>query len=155
MYSKEESKKLVKEFWLLFDVYTQFFSKQKHKPIHWMLYKTGVKGLELKFETDNHVIGVWLEINHKSEDRRFELYVELDKYKNIINRNFQNSLLWYEEYTTLEGKTVSRIGKELKGIHFYDKEYWAGIFKFMAENMFQLQTNLNEILPLLKEMNMV
>ena len=116
-----------------------------------MLYKTGVKGLELKFETDNQLVGVWLEINHKNEDRRFELYVELDRYKNIINRNFQNSLLWVEEYTTLEGKTVCRIGKELKGIHFYNKEDWTEVFKFMAENMYRLQTNLNEILPLLKE----
>ena len=151
MYSKEESKKLTKEFWLLFDVYTQFFAKQKRTQVRWLLYKTGIKGLELKFETANQVIGVWLEINHKSEERRFELFVDLDTYRNIINREFSDELTWFEECVTVEGKKVSRIGIELKGVQFFNKDHWPGIFKFMAENMFRLQTNLNEILPLLKK----
>jgi hypothetical protein len=40
---------------------------------------------------------------------------------------------------------------EMQQIKYYDKNNWVKIFEFMAEDMFVLQSNLKEILPVLKE----
>jgi len=49
MYSKEEARILKQEFWEGFNRYTKFYSKKVGSPISWMLYKTEIKGIELKF----------------------------------------------------------------------------------------------------------
>lgn len=151
MYSKDENRKLRKDFWTAFSDYTIFYSNKIGKPIQWLFYKTGVKGVELKFDLDNKVVQVVLEVNSKGDDRRFNIYVEIDKYKNIINEGFDNKLLWKEDYKLPEGKLVSRIYTELHGLNFHNKDKWPEIFKFMAENMHRLQTNFMDMQPFLME----
>jgi len=151
MYSKDENRKLRKEFWSAFSEYTKFYSMKIGEPIQWVFYRTGVKGVELKFDLENKVVRVILEVNVKNIDKRFDIYVELDKYKSIINSDFNDKLLWFEDYQLPEDKFVSRIFVELYGLNFHNRDKWPEIFLFMAENMFKLQTNFMDIQPLLKE----
>ena len=151
MYSKEENRSLRKEFWTAFSDYTKFYSNKVGEPIQWIFYRTAIKGVELKFDLENKVVRVILEINSKSDDKRFDIYVEIDKYKNIINEGFDSSLLWNEDYKLAEGKIVSRIYIELYGLNFHNRDKWPEIFRFMAENMHMLQTNFMDIQPMLKE----
>lgn len=151
MYSKEESKILRQKFWTAFDNYTHLFSRKKGFPVKWMLYKTGIKGMELKFDLSTKSIEVALELNHKNEERQFDMLVMLDNYKNIINEGFINqSLIWDDKYKLETGKTVTRIYCIKEGVKFHNQDHWPAIFKFMANQMWQLQTNLNEVLPILK-----
>lgn len=151
MYSKEEARLLRKEFWESFAKYTNFYSKKVGEPVQWMLYKTEIKGLELKFELERKCIRVLLELNLKNENKRFDMYVELDKYKNVINDGFQDALIWEEEYFLEENKKVSRVYAELKGETFHNRDKWPLIFNFMASNMYQLQTNFILIHDIFKE----
>lgn len=151
MYSKDEVRSLRKEFWSAFSDYTKFYSIRIGEPIQWLFYKTGVKGIELKFDLENKIVRVVLEVNGKSDERRFDIFVELDKYKNIIDDGFENKLLWKENYGLPESKTVSRIYTELHGLNFHNRDKWPDIFKFMAENMHLLQTNFLDIQPMFKE----
>ncbi len=151
MFSKEEARVLRQEFWIKFSDYTNFFSLKKGVPVKWMLYKTGIKGLELKFDINKKDIKVILEINCKNSDRRFDIFVELDNYKKILEYGFAENLIWEEDYNINGHKAVSRIYVEMQDVKYYNKNNWVMIFEFMAENMFTLQSNLEEILPVLKE----
>ncbi|MCK9209087.1 MAG: DUF4268 domain-containing protein [Salinivirgaceae bacterium] len=151
MYSKEEARFLHHGFWESFHNYTAFYSRKVGGPIHWMLYKTGIKGLELKFNVDTKQVSVILEVNPRNEEKRFDYFVELDKYRNIINQGFGQSLVWEEQVKLADGKTVTRIYKSLQGCNYHNQDHWNMIFHFMATNMYQLQNNLSDILPVLKE----
>lgn len=151
MYSKEEAQQLRKEFWASFSNYTKFYSRKMGEPIRWVLYKTGIKGLELKFDIENKVVRVALEINNKSEDRLFDIYVELDKYKSILESSFNGELIWTDSFKLPEGKIVSRIYTELEGINYHNPDNWPQLFRFMAENMHLLQSNFLDIHPILIE----
>ncbi|MGE4289349.1 MAG: DUF4268 domain-containing protein [Salinivirgaceae bacterium] len=151
MYSKEENRLLRQEFWTTFDKYTQFFGKKTGAPIKWMLYKTGIKGLELKFELEPNHITVCIELNHKNEDRRFAMFVFLDTYRNIINQGFAPSPIWNDDLLTDTNKTVAQVYVEKTGLNFHNRDHWPAIYEFMASNMLRLQTNLQDILPLLQE----
>lgn len=151
MYSKEEARKLKQEFWEGFDRYTKFYSRKTGNPISWILYKTEIKGIELKFDIEKKTIKVLIEVNHKNENERFERYLELNKYKNIIEEGIVEEIHWIDDFTKPEGVQVSQICIEKAGLNFHNKDHWRDIFKFMAENMYQLQTNFEDIQPLLKE----
>lgn len=151
MFSKGEERKLKHEFWEGFDRYTRFFSKKVNEPIKWMLYKTGIKGLEFKFCTEKKLIQVMLEVNHRNENRRFDIYVELHKYKNILEVGIEGGLIWIDDLQVGERKIVSRLFVETNEYNFNRREDWPEIYKFMAINMYQLQSNFQDIQDILKE----
>jgi len=150
MFSKEEAKQLRKEFWESFSNYTKFYSRKVGEPLKWMLYKTGIKGLELKFDLEDKLVRVVLELNSRSEDRRFDMFVELDAYKKIIENGFNEELIWADEFILPEGKVVSRVYIELEEIKYHNRDNWPELFKFMAKNMYQLQLNFLDIEPIFK-----
>lgn len=151
MYSKEEAKQLKQDFWEGFDRYTKYYSKQVGEPIKWMLYKTGIKGLELKFHIEKKMFQVMIEVNHKSEDKRFDIYVELNKYKNILESSFKTEVFWVDEYEVDERKTVSRIFVEKDGYNFNRTDDWPEIYKFLASNMYTFQSNFEDVHDILKD----
>ena len=81
MYSKDEAKQLMTDFWNGFANYTLCQSARLQQPVEWMLYKTGIKGLELKFDLDCKWIRSVIEVNARSESRRQAIYDELLKAK--------------------------------------------------------------------------
>jgi hypothetical protein len=151
MYNKAELKELVTCFWEEFAKYTAYYSHKKGRPIEWMLYKTGIKGLELKFDIDPKFVKCIIESNARNEDRRLDIFIELTKYKPIIEEGFKSGLIWDDDCMLKTGKPVMRIYCELTGLNFHNRDNWPGIFNFMAGSMFRLQTNFQEILPVLEE----
>lgn len=151
MYSKDEARQLRKDFWIAFSNYTKYYGTKVGEPIEWMLYKTGIKGLELKFEIEKKHVGVMIEVNAINENRRFDMYVLLDKYRSIIDNDFSENLEWIEQYPLDEKKSVSRVFIELHGVKYHNQDNWPVIFKFMAENMYQLQSNFVDIQDILKD----
>ncbi len=151
MYSKDEAKVLKRDFWEGFDKYTKFYSQKVNEPIKWMFYKTGVKGLELKFDISPKLIQVLIEVNSKSENKRFDIYVELNNYKAILDEGFDGGLKWVDDYMKEEKKEVSRILIESSEYNFHNRDHWVDLYKFMATNMYQLQSNLVDVLPILRE----
>jgi hypothetical protein len=151
MYSKEAYRQLKHDFWNQFDNYTRYYSRKKGEPIKWMLYKTGIKGLELKFDIDSKYVIVALELNHRNENRCFDMFVLLDAYKSILTQNMPIELIWDEKYLLPEGKEVKRIYCKYEKLSFHNPDNWPVIYAFMAENMWLLQQNLQDILPIMQE----
>jgi hypothetical protein len=65
MYSKEETQKLKREFWVVFaDKY----------PRKWLLYDTKIKDFSFKFYVDNKKAQVLIDIEHRNDDTRAAYY---------------------------------------------------------------------------------
>jgi hypothetical protein len=144
MYKKEEYKAFKLEFWQAFDRYTKFFSRKVGGPVEWMLYKTGIKDLELKFNVQPKYVSVLLEAGARNFDRR------LDNYKAVLLEGLGAGWVWDDSFKLESGKLVCRIYKDFD-LSFHDRDKWPAIFEFMAHNMFGLQENFKEILPIFKE----
>jgi hypothetical protein len=151
MYSKEENRILNQEFWESFGKYTRFYSIKIGMPITWMLYKTKIKGLELKFEVQKKWVSVILEINHRNEEQRKKIYYKLLDYQSFIDEGFEGKLIWEYDVLLKEGKSVSRIFIGTMQYNYLNREHWKDIFEFMAVNMYNLQNNAIEIFPILEE----
>ncbi len=151
MYSKDELRNLKTEFWESFSAYceVQPYLKGRHKI--WTLYNTKVKGVELKFDLSRDGVAVVLEISLHQEDQRLEMYEKLTWYKEMLEKDFPEGLIWDVCYTREKGNEVARIYCKKSGIDFHRREDWGDFFAYMARNMYLLERNFMKIAPYIRE----
>ena len=130
MYSREESQRIKREFWVAF--------AEKY-PRKWVLYDTKIKDFSFKFYVDNKKAQVLIDIEHRNDDKRNAYYEKLEALKNILEEEFIKDLVFEKEYTLESGKTISRIWIEKLGVGFSNRNYWDEIFDFYFEKMNALE----------------
>ncbi|UUW06925.1 DUF4268 domain-containing protein [Flavobacterium plurextorum] len=130
MYSKEESQRIKREFWVAF--------AEKY-PRKWVLYDTKIKDFSFKFYVDNKKAQVLIDIEQRSDEKRNAYFEKLEVLKNILNEEFIKDLVFEKNYTLESGKTISRIWVEKTGVGFSNRNNWDAIFDFFNENMHALE----------------
>ncbi|MEZ0130609.1 DUF4268 domain-containing protein [Flavobacterium sp. LBUM151] len=130
MYSREESQKLKREFWVAF--------AEKY-PRKWVLYDTKIKDFSFKFYVDNKKAQVLIDIEQRSDEKRIAYFEKIEALKNILEEEFIKDLVFEKNYTLESGKTISRIWVEKQGVGFSNRNNWDAIFDFFFENMHALE----------------
>lgn len=130
MYSREESQKIKREFWVAF--------AEKY-PRKWVLYDTKIKDFSFKFYVDNKKAQVLIDIEHRSDEKRTAYFEKIEALKNILEEEFIKDLVFEKNYTLESGKTISRIWIEKTGVGFSNRNNWDTIFDFFNENMHALE----------------
>lgn len=130
MYSKEESQKIKREFWVAF--------AEKY-PRKWVLYDTKIKDFSFKFYVDNKKAQVLIDIEQRSDEKRNAYFEKLEALKNILEEEFIKDLVFEKNYTLESGKTISRIWIEITGVGFSNRNNWDTIFDFFFEKMNALE----------------
>lgn len=130
MYSREESQKLKREFWVAF--------AEKY-PRKWVLYDTKIKDFSFKFYVDNKKAQVLIDIEQRSDEKRTAYFEKIEALKNILEEEFIKDLVFEKNYTLESGKIISRIWVEKQGVGFSNRNNWDAIFDFFFENMHALE----------------
>ena len=100
MYSKEESQRLKREFWI------EFAEKYPRK---WVLYDTKIKDFSFKFYADNKKAQVLIDIEHRNDEKRIVYFEKLESLKTILEDDFVKDLVFEKSFTLESGKTNSNI----------------------------------------------
>lgn len=130
MYSKEETQRLKREFWVTFaDKY----------PRKWILYDTKIKDFSFKFYVDNKKAQVLIDIEHRNDEKRYAYFEKLEALKNILEEEFITDLVFEKEFNLENGKTISRIWVEKLDVSVSNRKYWDEIFDFYNEKMNALE----------------
>jgi hypothetical protein len=151
MYSKDELKLLRKEFWILFAKRCEIVPQLRRRKKKWILYDTGISGIDLKFDVNREQALVMIEINSRKEERRLEIFETLEKYKRILENGFPDGLIWDFCVVRESGQEVCRIYAAMDHVDFHRQNQWPDIYNFFIENMLKLETNFLEIQEVLKE----
>ncbi len=130
MYSREETQKLKREFWIAF--------AEKY-PRKWVLYDTKIKDFSFKFYVDNKKAQVLIDIEHRSEEKRLQYFEKLEALKAILEEEFVSDLVYEKNFTLESGKTISRVWVEKLNVSVSNRNYWDEIFDFFNEKMHQLE----------------
>jgi hypothetical protein len=144
MYSKEETQKLKREFWVTF--------AEKY-PRKWVLYDTKIKDFSFKFYVDNKKAQVLIDIEHRNDDLRTGYFEKLEALKNILEEEFIKDLVFEQNYVLENGKTISRIWIEKLGVSVSNRNYWEEIFSFYNEKMSALELFYSEYDDFIKDVN--
>ena len=130
MYSKEETQRLKREFWVTF--------AEKY-PRKWMLYDTKIKDFSFKFYVDNKKAQVLIDIEHRNNEKRIAYFEKMEALKSILEEEFISDLVFEKDYVLENGKTISRIWIEKQGVGFSNRNNWDIIFDFYNEKMDALE----------------
>jgi len=150
MYSKGESKQLRKEFWIVFARRCEIVPELRNKKKKWVLYDTGLSGIDLKFEVTRNEALVMIEINSRQENRRLQIFETLQKYRLLLDVGFAEPLIWDFCFTRESEQEVCRIYTSLSNVDFHRQNQWPDIFNFLINNMLILENNLMEIKDVLE-----
>jgi len=150
MYSKDEAKLLRKEFWIVFARRCEIVPELRHKKKKWVLYDTGLSGIDLKFDVTRKEALVMIEVNSRQESRRQEIFETLQKYQKFLEEGFAEPLEWDICFVRESGQEVCRIFTSLPNVDFHRQNQWPDIFNFMIDNMLLLENNLMEIKDVLE-----
>lgn len=152
MYSKEEAKRLRLEFWERFGKRCEIHPQLQNRRRKWLLHRTKVKGVSLRFEVGRENAKVILELAHRNEELRLKAYEIMERYKAIIEAGFKNKLTW-EFYHQREDsqQEVCRIYAILKNVDLHRQDQWPDIYNFFIENMLLLEKNFLAVRDILKE----
>ncbi len=151
MYTKDELKQLKLEFWESFAAYCEVQPYLRGRKKIWTLYDTKVKGVELKFDATRTGAYVILEVNHRWEDPRLEMFERLTWYKEILEENLEEELIWDICFVRETGKEVARIYVAKEGIDLHRRAHWGEFFQFMATRMYQLEKNFMSVAEYLRD----
>lgn len=145
MYSKDETKILRKEFWIVFARRCEIVPELRHRKKKWVLYDTGLRGIDLKFEVTRKEAFVMIEVNSREESRRLQIFETMRKYRLLLEDGFTAPLTWEICFVRESGQEVCRIYTSLPNVDFHQQMQWPTIFNFFIDNMLILENNLMEI----------
>lgn len=126
MYSKEESLKIKKEFWVQF---------AETYPRKWLLYDTKIKDVTFKFYVDNKKAQVFLDIEPKEEEKRTIYFEKIQSLQTILFEEYLPEAILEKNFYLESGKVISRIWVEKTNVSLNNKTNWNEIFDFFNETM--------------------
>ncbi len=126
MFSKEESQKIKRLFWIAF---------AEEYPRKWLLYNTRIKDFSFKFYADNKIAQVVLDIECKDEELRKIYFEKIESLKSILQSEFLPDVIFDKNFLLENQKRISRIYVEIENVSIHNKETWKSVFDFFSENM--------------------
>ena len=127
------------EFWERFKTISSSRRIRKKLPGNWVLTKTGIKALNLRFHIDREVAQVGIDLETRNLEKRLELFEKLESFRKILEETMQEPMVWDIDYTRENGKSVSRIYLEINDVDIYDRDTWDTAHKFMYDKMMKLE----------------
>ena len=150
MFSKEESKRIKKEFWTRFG----HFSQRKRIALgldkRWISHYTDINELSLKFDFERKraLVGIEISGNRCNVEKYYDRLLSL---KTILNKSFQDNPEWDSEYELQEGKVVIKIYHLLENVNIHDKKSWPKVFNFYFDYMILYELFYSEYKDFIKE----
>lgn len=126
MFSKKESKQLRQLFWISFG---------KSFPRKWVRYKTGIKGVVLKFDFDLTKAVVALDLEGISDVRHNLIWNKLLSLRRVLTEDYLPEAIYNVDYQVDNNKSISRIYVEKDGVCIHNKESWKDAMIFLQEKM--------------------
>ena len=151
MYSKDELKLLRKEFWIVFARRCEIIPELRNRKKKWVLYDTGISGIDLKMDVTRDLATVMIEINSREESVRLHKFETLKHYRLLLEEGFDGPLIWDPCFIRESGQQVCRIYVSRPDVGFHRQMQWPDIFNFLIDNMLILEKNLMEIKDALEE----
>lgn len=129
MFSKEESQKMRREFWISFG---------KSFPTKWTLYRTKIKDFGFKFHFDTKKAMVMLDIEDDRSYVREHYYQKILSLSSLLKECVPGAEFSENVYLD-SGKQISRVALTLEGVSIHNRDTWQTVMVFLNEKMMQFE----------------
>lgn len=150
MFTKEESKQIRVDFWSQFRIYTNNRRRNKGRTGKWILDKTGINAVNLKFHFDTETALVGIYVETKTLDKRLAVYEKLESLKRHIEKALGEKTCWELEYVRENNKSISRVYTAIDGVNIFDQKTWNRVNMFFFDRMTALEDFFLEYRDIIK-----
>jgi hypothetical protein len=137
MYSKQQASQLRQEFWTVFGKYMQPVLSAAGQKINWVNYKTGVKHIFFRMQANKGAL-IAIEVSYPDPGDRMAQFNKFLQLKTLFNSTLQEDWIWQQEARDENGKTTSRICRELAGVTIFNKADWPALISFFKPRIIAL-----------------
>ncbi|HEY0677799.1 MAG TPA: DUF4268 domain-containing protein [Chitinophagaceae bacterium] len=140
MYSKQESSRLRQEFWTVFGRYMNPVISAEGERVNWINYKTGEKHVFFRMEAGSNLATIAIELTHPDHSIQqlyFEHFLQL---KHVLESELGEPWEWQLHVTDEQGRTISRIYKQISNVSLFRKDDWPALISFFKERLIALDS---------------
>lgn len=145
MYSRDEARDLKKRFWDGLSTYAENDPALRGRKHKFLLHNTRLKGVAMKFDATREGAYVILEIDHRSEEQQEKLLNHFLEYRELLEADFDEPLIWDTHYVKDCGKQVIYIYCKQEGLDIHRQEQWNDFYRFMVANMVKLENGFRQV----------
>jgi Zn-dependent metalloprotease len=138
MYSKDEASQIKQAFWTTFGQYISPQLSADGLKVNWVNYKTGIKYLYFKMDADKNSATIGITITHPDSVIQELFFEQFREIKMMLNSYLNEEWQWALHNKDENGKTISRIYKQISGVSIYNRNDWPQLISFFKPRIIAL-----------------
>jgi len=135
MYARDEASKIKQEFWATFGKYISPQKSADGLRINWINYKTGIKHVSIKLDSDSKMASISFQITHPDLEMQKLFFSQFEVYKTVLHNTLGEEWEWHKCVTSDDGRVYSQIIKSLCPANIFDKNDWPSLISFLKPRM--------------------
>lgn len=137
MYTRNEASRLKEEFWTAFGRYLSPALSAEGLKINWINYHTRIKDLYFRMNADKKSVSIAISFEQNDPATQQLYFDQFLQFKSLLHETLGEEWNW-QLHEPVDGKTISRIYKELRGVSVYNRDQWPDIISFLKPRIIAL-----------------
>ena len=138
MYSKAETSRIRKDFWIAFGQYMKPVPNAQGRRVNWPNYKTGITDIYFRMKAERGFASVGIEITHADEEFQELIFEQFTQLRKILESCTQEKWDWKLHVENEVGQVISKIEMVKKGVNVMEEKDWPAIISFLKPRIIAL-----------------
>jgi hypothetical protein len=138
MYTREQASALRQAFWTAFGNYMNPVPSAEGLKTNWINYNTGLKNVFFRLQADKNNAAIAIELTHPDieiQELFFEQFLQL---RTLLHEQMGEDWEWALHTTDANGKTISRIYKDISPVSVFNQNDWPTLISFFKPRLIAL-----------------
>jgi hypothetical protein len=137
MFSREEASRIREEFWTTFGKYMSPVPSAEGMKINWVNYHTRLKDVYFRMDTGKSDAMISISLEHRDPMMQEVYFDQFLQFKTLFHSIVKEEWEW-SLHVPVDGKTISRISKDLQGFSALNKNHWPELISFFKPRIIAL-----------------
>ena len=137
MFKREEASRIRQEFWTAFGRYMSPVPSAEGMKINWINYHTSVKDVYFRMYINKESAMIYIAMEHRDAAVRELCFQQFEEFKTLLHAELKEEWVWERAYVN-DGKTISRIYKQISGVSIFNKDHWPELISFFKPRIIAL-----------------
>ncbi|MFD2247172.1 DUF4268 domain-containing protein [Pontibacter ruber] len=138
MYTREQASQLRQAFWTAFGQYLSPHLSAEGLKTNWSNYKTGIKHVYFRMQAEKKSASIAIELTHPDLEIQQLYFEQFEELRTLLHESLGEEWEWDLHTTDENGRTVSRIYKEIAPANVFNKDDWPTLISFFKPRIIAL-----------------
>lgn len=138
MYTREQVSQFRQAFWTTFGQYIASHLSAEGLKTNWLNYRTGVKHVNFRMQADKNSASIAIELTHPDIELQELFFEQFQELKNVLHSCLGEEWEWLLHATDDEGRTISKIYKEIASVNIFNRDDWPTLIYFFKPRIISL-----------------